>query len=285
MAKRFVDTELDDKPWFNGLSCRLKCAVQYVFRKCDSAGIWEPNFVIAAAYVGEGGFTEAELLAIDNGEQFEKLPRGKIFVVGFCDFQYGKLSEECKPHRPVIQKLKKLGLYERVLKGYQKGFKTLQEKETDKEEEKDKGGAGENFEPVGIVPDMAKQFTDQNAGYFFDQQADFPVIAELAVKIHKWENMPGRFTDSENVDQIRLRWGEIVTHVRADTHLSKYSLSQINKHFSSITQSFNSGRNGKHRQPASGKPAKPGTGTSRIEKLRNLREQVLNGGKTAEGSE
>lgn len=138
MAKRFVDTELDDKPWFNELPCRLKCAVQYIFRKCDSAGIWEPNYVIATAYVGEGGFKESEILCIDGGGQFEKLPNGKIFVTGFCDFQYGTLSEDCKPHRPVIQKLKKHNLYERVSKGYKKGIDTLQEKDKEKEEEKDK---------------------------------------------------------------------------------------------------------------------------------------------------
>ena len=72
MAKRFFDTELDDKQWFMELSCRLKCAVQHIFRKCDHAGIWEPNYALAAAYVGEGGFTELELLGIDGGQQSRK---------------------------------------------------------------------------------------------------------------------------------------------------------------------------------------------------------------------
>jgi hypothetical protein len=70
VAKRFFDTELDDKEWFMTLSCRLKCAVQYLFRKCDATGVWEPNYILATAYVGEGGFTEQEILSIDGGRQF-----------------------------------------------------------------------------------------------------------------------------------------------------------------------------------------------------------------------
>jgi hypothetical protein len=144
MPKRFVDTELDDQPWFMALSCRLKCVVQHVFRKCDNAGIWIPNYVIASSYIGES-FTEEELLAIDDGAQFEKIEKGKIFVVGFCDFQYGKLSEDCHPHRAVIDKLIKYNLYLRVLEGYSKGTSTLQENTKNKtiqEEDKDERRSG-----------------------------------------------------------------------------------------------------------------------------------------------
>lgn len=110
MAKRFIDTELDDQPWFCELSCRMKCAVQYLFRKCDHAGIWQPNYKIAEAYIGEGGFTEQELLAIDQGRQFMKLPNGKIFLPGFIKFQYGKLSKDCKPHVPIYRSLERNGI-------------------------------------------------------------------------------------------------------------------------------------------------------------------------------
>jgi hypothetical protein len=166
VAKRFTDTELYDKPWFMALSCRLKCAVEYLFKKCDNTGVWEPNYIIASAYIGEGGFTEQELLAIDGGEQFEKLPSGKIFVVGFCDFQYGELTENCKPHRSIIQKLKKTGLFERVSKGYTKGTSTLQEKDKEKEKEKEEEkeqdfGKSENLLPDDL-PEPAKPKREPN---------------------------------------------------------------------------------------------------------------------------
>jgi len=193
MAKRFVDTELDDKPWFNQLSCRLKCAVQYVFRKCDNAGIWEPNYVIAAAYVGEGGFREDELLAIDNGQQFERLANGKIFVVGFCDFQYGTLSEDCKPHRAVIQKLKKYGLYERVLKGYGKGLETLQEKDKEKDKDNKGGMGGEIYDVQQFVSSRQKDFEK-----ICMTCRKTPQEADAALtKYHLWMEREGRYPVSK----------------------------------------------------------------------------------------
>jgi len=247
MAKRFVDTELDDKEWFMSLSCRLKCAVQHVFRKCDSAGIWEPNYIIASAYVGEGGFKESELLAIDNGQQFEKLASGKIFVVGFCDFQYGELTESCKPHRPIIQKLKKLDLFERVSKGYQKSIERVQEKDKDKEKEKEQDfGKSENLllppnpTPQGIVPEMQQEFKEANPEYPADQQKDFPALCSIAGKILKWQRLKGDITATHNAAQIKLRWGELVPFIHAEPFFSGYSLQQVDKHFQSIVQKFNS---------------------------------------------
>lgn len=143
MAKRFCDTELSDKEWFMHLSCRLKCAVRYLFDKCDNAGVWTPNYTLAAVYVGEP-FLEIELLEIDGGNQFEKFGN-KIFIPGFIEFQYGRLSENCMPHKPIIQKLIKYGLYERVLIGYQKGINTLKEKDKEQEKEKEEDlGKSEN---------------------------------------------------------------------------------------------------------------------------------------------
>jgi len=267
MAKRFVDTELDDKPWFTALSCRLKCAVQYIFRKCDSAGIWEPNYVVAAVYIGENGFTEPELLSIDSGQQFEKLPNGKIFVTGFCDFQYGTLSEDCKPHKPVIAKLKKLGLYERVLKGYQKGIDTLQEKDKDKEKEMEQDfGKSENLLPAGIVPDMCMMFAMKNEGYPVDQETDFPAARGIADRIKKWLGLKGDITLPANTNSICRRWGEMVDFIRTDDHYSGYSLTRINKHFQSIAQSFSNGRTHPNKQPASGRQ---GTSEARVSALTN----------------
>lgn len=263
MAKRFIDTELDDKEWYMRLSCRLKCAVGFLFRKCDAAGIWEPNYILAGTYIGEP-VTENEILAIDQGKQFEKLPGGKIFVIGFCDFQYGKLTEECKPHRPIIAKLKKLGLYERVLKGYQKGIERVQEKDKEKEmdKEQDEGGVGETIHS-GIVPDMASQFVELNPAYPFDRLVDYPSLLEIGGKILKWQKLGGQITDRENSEKIKLRWGEIIVHIRSDGHFKKYSLSQINKHFQSIVQSLTAEPHGSHKRTPSGEH-KPGTSEARI---------------------
>lgn len=267
MAKRFTDTELDDKEWFMTLTCRLKCAVQYLFRKCDATGVWEPNYILATAYVGEGGFTEQEILSIDGGRQFEKLPNGKIYLPGFCDFQYGVLTESCRPHRPIIQKLKKHGLYERVLIGYQKGTNTLEEKDKDKDKEKEQEkdfGKSENLLtepgpfvptitiPQGIVPEMLHSFMEQNPEYPTDQATDFPALQEIGSKIVDWLKLPGDLTQPKNAHAIRLRWGEMIVHIKAHSHFQTYSIGQINKHFQSIAQSFNTGKNATNQKPHTG---------------------------------
>ena len=80
------------------------------------------------------------------------LESSKFFIPSFIEFQYGQLTEACKPHKPIIKELEKLGLLViengkgtvRVLKGYSKGINTLEEKEKEKEQEKEtKGVAGE----------------------------------------------------------------------------------------------------------------------------------------------
>lgn len=144
MSKRFTDTEIWDKEWFMSLPPKLKCFVQYVRDKCDAAGIWQPNWVLAKTYIGEK-FTEDDLLGIDKGNQFHKLPNGQICCIGFVNFQYGELTPSCPPHRKVIALLKKHGIEnERVLLGYQNPTISLQEKEEEEDKEEDKGGVGEN---------------------------------------------------------------------------------------------------------------------------------------------
>lgn len=139
MAKRFIDTDLFDKEWFFALTPKMKCFVQFVRLKCDVAGVWSPNYTLASQYVGEH-VCEADLLAIDNGEQFSKHPTGKIICVGFIEFQYGKLSEKCKPHQKVIAALEKHNLLD-TLSGRvshrvpERVSDTLEEKE--EEEDKD----------------------------------------------------------------------------------------------------------------------------------------------------
>lgn len=101
MAKRFTDTEIWDKEWFMQLNTKQKCLVKYVRDKCDIAGIWYPNYMLASVYIGEQVF-EDDLLSIDDGNQFEKLNDGKIYCTGFVNFQYGA---SLNPHSPVHKKI------------------------------------------------------------------------------------------------------------------------------------------------------------------------------------
>lgn len=137
MSKRFVDTELWQKTWFQELNPINKLLVLYVFQNCDNAGVWNVNYRLASFIIGET-VTENNIDYINSKNyMFEKLGSDKIFVSNFIKFQYGTLSENCKPHKPIIEKLKKYNLFERVLKGYPKGMDTLEEKEQEQYKEKE----------------------------------------------------------------------------------------------------------------------------------------------------
>jgi len=144
MAKRFSDTEIWDKEWFMTLRPAIKCLVKIVRDKADLCGLWSPNFTIVSMYLGEK-VTESDLLSIDNGQQFRKLPNGKIYCIGFVEFQYGELSEKSPVHRKVIKILEQNNFLEdykksssnRVLNSLFEKSNRVKEEEEDKEEDKE----------------------------------------------------------------------------------------------------------------------------------------------------
>lgn len=139
MAKRFTDTDKWGKAWYRKLSPKMKCAWEFLTTNCDVAGLWDIDIDTFEFHVGER-VTLNEILAA-FGDRVCVL-EDKLFLPDFVPFQYGALSEDCKPHKPVIQRLKKLNL----LKGYQKGFETLEDKEQDKEQLKEKDKVKERDE-------------------------------------------------------------------------------------------------------------------------------------------
>lgn len=140
MAKRFTDTELWDKEWFMTLSLKHKCIVKFIRDKADLCGVWSPNFVIASAYIGEK-ITEKDVFEIDKGKQFRKLENGKIYCIGFVEFQYGNvLSEKSPIHKKIIGLLENNGILETYKKDkiypINRVSNTLEEEEEVEEEVK-----------------------------------------------------------------------------------------------------------------------------------------------------
>lgn len=69
-------------------------------------------------------------------ERLGTLASGKLFILKFVAFQYGKLSENCKPHIPIIAALKRHKIdYPNASIPFQNPFQRVQEKEKDKEQE------------------------------------------------------------------------------------------------------------------------------------------------------
>lgn len=161
MAKRFVDTDLWQKSWYQELSIKEKILVKFIFEQCDCAGVWDINFRLASFIIGETvSIKDIESINKKN-RLFEVFDNDKIFVIDFIKFQYGTLSENCKPHKPIIEKLKKYNLLERVLKGYSKGIETLEEKEKEQYKEKEKEKEIKVSNPDNIFNPIVKEFHNQ----------------------------------------------------------------------------------------------------------------------------
>ena len=132
--KRFTETEKWRDPWFRKLSAGAKLAFLYIIDNCDNAGVWTADKELADFSIGMEIPWVKVLEAF--GERVSVLPSGDWLIVRFVEFQFGKLSKDCKPHLQVIRLIEK----HRVSKGYPKGFGTLEDKEEDKEKDK-KGDA------------------------------------------------------------------------------------------------------------------------------------------------
>lgn len=109
MSKRFTATEKWADPWFQDLSPEYKVLWQYVTDQCDQAGVWVLNrkmaeFSIGAPLDWSAAFEAfaGRVVLIDNGR--------KWWVRRFVEFQYGRLSRDCKPHLPIIALLEKHGI-------------------------------------------------------------------------------------------------------------------------------------------------------------------------------
>jgi hypothetical protein len=152
MAKRFTEASKWMDGWFRKLPPKLKLGWFYLLDNCDPAGVVDLDTELADFQIGEPIDWDALIKAA--GGRVERIRGDKLWLSRFVAFQYGKLSELCKAHRPVYASLEKHGLLERVLKGLanplENPLDTLKDKDKDKDKEKEKdleGGVGETLDP------------------------------------------------------------------------------------------------------------------------------------------
>lgn len=131
MSKRFADTDIWNKEWYQLYTLKQKVLLKYLFDNCDAAGVWEPNYRLAGFIIGEP-ITRSDIESLNERKnQVAILPDGKVVILDFIAFQYGELSETCRPHQKVIELMKKHGLWG-------KGMDTLSDRVSDRLQYKDK---------------------------------------------------------------------------------------------------------------------------------------------------
>jgi len=115
MAKRLTDTTIWGKTWFFNLPMRHKLLWCYILDNCDGCGVWDPNWDLAAAQIGEGvSLTEDDLSLF--GDRVAILPNGDVFILDFIHFQYGNLMDtqgnptKSRVHRSALDLLRKHGI-------------------------------------------------------------------------------------------------------------------------------------------------------------------------------
>ena len=113
--KRFTETQKWEDPWFRKLRPEMKLLWQWLCDRCDNAGVIEPDVELASFQIG---YQYPMDTLLEFGGRIVNLPCGKWFIPKFIEFQYGKLSEECKAHKPIYLSLQKHGI-ERVSIGYE----------------------------------------------------------------------------------------------------------------------------------------------------------------------
>lgn len=132
--RRFTDTDIWKKQWFQDLSPEYKMAWFYLKDNCDNVGVWSVNLKLANFQIGKEIDWNKFLSECNNN--IKVLSENKWWLVDFCEFQYGELSQDSKSP-PIISYIKLLNKH-RLWKGYTKGIHTLKDKDKDKDLEKDK---------------------------------------------------------------------------------------------------------------------------------------------------
>lgn len=109
MAKRFRDSKLYDKAWYQGLPPRLKCAWDWLCDRCDEIGIVSVNMNRLSFEVGE----PVTLEELERHFKVIVFDEDKLFLPSFVRFQYcdesGRLSPKNKFHLSIAKKLQALG--------------------------------------------------------------------------------------------------------------------------------------------------------------------------------
>ena len=108
MAKRLIDTELFDDPWFMDLTLSAKVLWVYCVTKCDHAGILKWNKKLIQVQTGVKDIDAANK---EIGDRLVRVKGDYIFIPKFFEFQYPSYPEKkFKAAESAVEILKKFDL-------------------------------------------------------------------------------------------------------------------------------------------------------------------------------
>jgi hypothetical protein len=108
MAKRLIDTELFDDPWFMDLSLSGKTLWVYCITKCDHAGILKWNDRLIQF---QTGVKDIQTVKGEIGDRLVTVSKEYIFIPKFFEFQYPSYPEKkFKAAESAVEILRKFNL-------------------------------------------------------------------------------------------------------------------------------------------------------------------------------
>lgn len=209
--KRFIETSIwTQNKWFRKLKPKYKLFWIYIICNCDAVGVWEEDFELVSYIIGDD-FTREEIDGIFAGK-IKWFNEKKLWIIDFCNFQYGALIEKNtanKPHQSYINLLKKHSLwidYCRGMKYPLDGAKDKdKDKDIDKEEEKRKRKPFKKptieevrkyFHENGYKDEIAiKAFNSYDTANWFDSKGD-PILNWKQKMINVWFRDEHKITKS-----------------------------------------------------------------------------------------
>ena len=147
MAKRFIDSEIFNDPWFMELKPTTKLLWIYLITNCDHAGIIDLNLRLAEFQTGITGLNKSwGTVNQELGNRLIPLDEQYYFIPKFIDFQYPKgLSESVNAQRSVIERLRKHKILDEENRTVLEGLTNPLATDQDKDKDIDKIKRAENF--------------------------------------------------------------------------------------------------------------------------------------------
>lgn len=126
MKKVFHDLHRWKKRWFKKLGAEGRDVWNWLLDAVyETYGVWEVDLDDMRGDLGYP--VTIEKIRQVFGSRIHEFGDQKIFIPHAIIFQYGELSEACKPHRSVMRELKRLGLYELYLEQLANSMETVSE--------------------------------------------------------------------------------------------------------------------------------------------------------------
>jgi len=211
--KRFTETTKWQDKWFRQLPARLKCLWSYLLDNCDAVGVIDPDWELVAFQVGEN-VSDEDIKYF--AERIQILPNGKLWITRFVEFQYGKLSRDCKAHIPVFKAIQ-LHRLDTLFNGDSKAIHSLKETDKDKDKEKEKDNEGVQGEEV---PDVL--LTESQAVASANNSGVPPDFAKWVYP--DWHDRGGKDAAGVTVKwsgYVKKRWNREQQEWNAGTHRGK----------------------------------------------------------------